>query len=356
MEDKTEISYRLEDYSYELPPELIAQNPCARRDASRLLVLDRAGGSVAHRMFADICGYLKRGDVLVVNDTRVVRARVRGIKESGGRAELLVMDPYKSPELGRCEGYLCLVKSSKRPAAGSTILLSDGSRATVLEKPKNGRARILFPNSTPFPDLLDRVGEVPLPPYIHRDNGAADDAETYQTVYAKSPGAVAAPTAGLHFSTELMENIRSCGLEISSVTLHVGYGTFAPIREEDIRRHSMHEEYVEVSSEAVECISRAKKEGRRVVAVGTTVVRTLEWVAATQGSLRAYRGPCDHYIFPGYRFGVVDAMITNFHLPGSTLLLLVSAFAGREAILDAYRRAIEERYRFFSYGDAMLIL
>ena len=357
MEGRAEdFSYRLEDYDYELPPESIAQNPCARRDASRLLVMDRSGRPIVHGMFADIREYLKPGDVLVTNDTRVVPARVRGTKESGGRVELLVMDPYKSSELGRSEGYLCLIKSSKRSAAGSAIVLADGSRARVLAAPENGRTRVLFPDTSPFLDLLDRVGDIPLPPYIHREGSAAGDAEAYQTVYAKRPGAVAAPTAGLHFSTGLLSELESRGIEMLAVTLHVGYGTFAPIREEDIRKHRMHEEYVEISRETADRIDKAKKEGRRIVAVGTTVVRTLEWVARESGVIEAYGGPCDHFIYPGYRFHVVDAMVTNFHLPGSTLLLLVSAFAGREAVLGAYREAIAQGYRFFSYGDAMLIL
>ncbi|MEN6486794.1 MAG: tRNA preQ1(34) S-adenosylmethionine ribosyltransferase-isomerase QueA [Syntrophobacteraceae bacterium] len=357
MEGRSEeVTYRLEDYAYELPQELIAQHPCAGRDASRLLIMDRNTGRTVHGMFADVRGYLKPGDVLVLNDTRVVPARVRGTKESGGRVELLVMDPYKSPELGRREGYLCLVISSMRTAAGSPILLPDGSRASVLDAPENGRAMVLFPDAVPFLELLDRIGDIPLPPYIHREGSAAGDAEDYQTVYAARPGAVAAPTAGLHFSRGLLKDLECCGVEMLAVTLHVGYGTFAPIRETDIRKHRMHEEYVEISPETVERIVKAKGEGRRIVAVGTTVVRTLEWASCETGLLQARRGACKHYIFPGYRFNVVDAMITNFHLPGSTLLLLVSAFAGREAILAAYREAVDERYRFFSYGDAMLIL
>lgn len=358
MEDNSEPDYNLESYSYDLPPDQIAQVPADRRGASRLLVLDRGLKRIEHGRFEQIPTYLKPGDVLVVNDTRVVAARLWATKETGGRVELLVLDPYKDPESGAREGYLCLVKSSKRSRPKTRLTLEDGQKAEVLTPLENGRARVRFQASEPLLDLLGRIGEVPLPPYIRREEASSpvDDSKTYQTVYANRPGAVAAPTAGLHFSVKLLDELKRSGVELATVTLHVGYGTFAPIRVEDIREHAMHSEYAEISAESAAVISRAAREGRRIVAVGTTVVRTLEWVALKSGSIEPFSGPCTHYIYPGYRFRVVGSMITNFHLPQSTLLLLVSAFAGRKTILDAYREAVRSDYRFFSYGDAMLIL
>jgi len=359
MVDEKESVFHLQKYHYDLPPALIAQTPSDRRETSRLLVLNRTGNLFDHRRFEELPAYLKPGDVLVVNDTRVVPARLRGIKETGGRVELLVLDPYKDPDLGAEEGYRCLVKESKPSQPKSLITLQNGLRAKVLTPKQDGKARVRFLSSEPLLDLLQRVGEVPLPPYIIRSEGdraAVDDAATYQTVYAQKPGAVAAPTAGLHFSTPLLKQLENQGVELATVTLHVGYGTFAPIRVEDIREHGMHSEYAEISHDSAERIAKAAKEGRRIVAVGTTVVRTLEWVALDSGKVIPFSGLCSHYIYPGYRFRVVNAMITNFHLPQSTLLLLVSAFAGRETILEAYEEAIGNDYRFFSYGDAMLIL
>lgn len=350
--------YCLDDYDYELPASLIAQAPLQKREFSRLLVLNRSASSFEHRRFQDLCGYLRPGDVIVVNDTQVVQARLSGTKETGGRAELLIMDPYKDADLGRREGYQCLIKASKKPRVGSVIHFSDAYRAEVLSSVTDGQACVRFLSSKPFLAILEEIGEVPLPPYIRREGKKApvDDANCYQTVYACKPGAVAAPTAGLHFSAELLQELENRGVEPVRVTLHVGYGTFSPIRVRDIRQHSMHPEYAEISPEAAERIEMARRENRRIVAVGTTVVRILEWVARESGEVASFSGFCNHYIFPGYRFRVVKAMITNFHLPKSTLLLLVSAFAGREAILSAYREAVREKYRFFSYGDAMLIL
>lgn len=358
MEGSEEFSCRLEDFDYDLPSELIAQAPSPSRGTSRLLVLDRHEGRLEHRFFEDLRRYLKAGDVMVVNDTRVVPARLCGSKETGGRIELLVLDPYKDPAEGAKEGYRCLVKAAKRPKAGSRIQLEGGIEAQVLGRVEDGKAQVLFTGPLPLLDCLERVGKIPLPPYIRRDAGQDpfDDAKSYQTVYARSPGAVAAPTAGLHFSEILLEELRALGIAIVPVTLHVGYGTFAPIRVEDIRRHRMHPEHAEISPTSAEALRRAKTEGRRVIAVGTTVVRILEWVAQETGEPVPFSGLCNHYIYPGYRFRIVDGMVTNFHLPKSTLLLLVSAFAGRKNILNAYGEAIRERYRFYSYGDAMLIL
>ncbi|MBP8645384.1 MAG: tRNA preQ1(34) S-adenosylmethionine ribosyltransferase-isomerase QueA [Syntrophobacteraceae bacterium] len=350
--------YSLRDYDYLLPESLIAQEPCSRRDGSRLLVLDRDGTGVAHHRFEDLPDFLHPGDLLVVNDTLVVPARLRGTKETGGQVELLVLDPFKDPDLGAREGYLCLLKISKYPKAGTTIALRDGTYLAVLGPVQDGTFRIGFPETEPLLDLLARVGEVPLPPYIHRNNPESlpQDATDYQTVYARQPGAVAAPTAGLHFSVPLLRKLDLMGVERVAVTLHVGFGTFSPIRVEDIRRHRMHAEFAEIRPKAAETIEKARREGRRIVGVGTTVVRILEWVHDRFGRIVPFAGYCDHYIYPGYAFHVIDALITNFHLPRSTLLLLVSAFAGRDRILRAYEEAIHASYRFFSYGDAMLIL
>ncbi len=358
MAGKQDLSFRLGDYDFELPPELIAQRPAPRREDSRLLVLDRARNSIEHSRFRSIGNFLDRGDLLVINDTRVVRARLACRKQSGGRAELLVLDPYKTPADGAGQGYTCLVKASKGVRTGQVLHLEDGTRAEIAAPLGNGKALVRFPGGEAIFDILGRLGEVPLPPYIVRRPGCApvDDSSCYQTEYAQKPGAVAAPTAGLHFSRSLLEELSAAGIETAAVTLHVGYGTFAPLRCEDIREHRMHSEFFEVGAEAADAVCRAKREGRRVVAVGTTVVRTLEYIYSRRGRIEACSGSCDHYIYPGYRFRVIDRMVTNFHLPGSSLILLVSAFAGRAAILDAYAEALRERYRFYSYGDAMLIV
>jgi S-adenosylmethionine:tRNA ribosyltransferase-isomerase len=349
--------YSLDEYDYELPPDLIAQAPAIRREQSRLLVLDRKQETLEHRSFEDLCSCLGEEDVLVVNDTRVVPGRLCGTKASGGRVELLVLDPYKEPGAVVEQGYTCLIKASKKTPPGSVLTFSGGLRAQILDLLEGGQGRVRFLTSDPIGAILERIGKVPLPPYIHRDPNDAtlEDRLSYQTVYAAQPGAVAAPTAGLHFTRELLEKLQAQGVEVVRVTLHVGYGTFSPVRTQDIRRHGMHPEYAEITSAAAETLEHARREQRRIVAVGTTVVRILEWVARESGNLSAFRGYCNHYIYPGYQFRVVSSMITNFHLPKSSLLLLVAAFAGREFVLRAYLEAIRERYRFFSYGDAMLI-
>lgn len=351
-------SYGIDDYDYDLPPELIAQLPASSREASRLLVMDRTRGVIAHRQFRDLPDYLVPGDVLVVNNTRVVPARLHGTKETGGQVELLVLDPYKPSENGSEVGYECLIRSSKPARSGSRLLLNGDTEVVILASPGEGRVTVRFMTSEPLLHLLDRIGQIPLPPYIRRDAEAdrsAKDARSYQTVYAERAGAVAAPTAGLHFTDELLATLDARRIERVSITLHVGYGTFAPMRAPDVRDHVIHAEYVEIGEETATRILRAKAEGRRIVAVGTTVVRALEWAATRSDTLAPRRGLCSHYIIPGYVFRIVDTMITNFHLPRSSLLLLVSAFAGRKAILDAYRTAVDHRYRFFSYGDAMLL-
>jgi S-adenosylmethionine:tRNA ribosyltransferase-isomerase len=358
MADRQEISFSLEDYDYHLPPELIAQRPAPSREQSRLLVLERLSGKIGHSRFCRIGQYLKPGDLLVVNDTRVVPARLTGNKKTGGSVELLVLDPYKPAELGKLQGYRCLTKASKPVRIGQVIELSAGIGVEVVATPGDGIAQVRFPAAPPLADILDMIGCTPLPPYIERDSvpDSADDRAGYQTEYAKNPGAVAAPTAGLHFTNALLRDLANMGVELAALTLHAGYGTFAPIRCADIRQHRMHEEFIEIGEEAADAIRRAMGERRRVVAVGTTVVRSIEWVHEREGKVIAFRGMCDHYIYPGYRFAVVDCMVTNFHLPGSSLILLVSAFAGRSRILSAYREAVREKYRFFSYGDAMLII
>lgn len=351
------MSYRLEDYDYDLPEHLVAQTPAAVRDRCALMVLHRPSGRVEHRRFRDLPMYLRTGDVLVLNDTRVVPARLVGVKETGGRAEVLVLDPYKPPEEGKQVGYRCLVKASKPAKEGTRLILEGDVTATVVKRLEDGQAVLVFDADELLP-VLEHKGRVPLPPYIRREpvRERKEDRSDYQTVYAQEPGAVAAPTAGLHFTRKLLEALERMGVQPVRITLHVGFGTFAPVRTEDIREHVMHSEVVRVSDEAARTIRDAKREGRRVIAVGTTVVRTLEWAACRFGEIAAVSGLCDHYIYPGYAFRVVDAMITNFHLPRTSLLLLVSAFAGREKILAAYREAVRNEYRFFSYGDAMLIV
>ncbi|MGC9196774.1 MAG: tRNA preQ1(34) S-adenosylmethionine ribosyltransferase-isomerase QueA [Syntrophobacteraceae bacterium] len=351
-------SFRIDDYDYELPPELIAQHPAGAREHSRLLVLDRLAGSLLHARFDRIGQYLRPGDLLVVNDTRVVPARLLGRKQTGGKVELLVLDPYKEPRLGKTQGYCCLAKSSKPFRPGQIVEFDRDIRAEILSTAGDGSVMARFEQIPDIVEVLDRIGRVPLPPYIEREGAqpSSGDRTCYQTEYAKHPGAVAAPTAGLHFTNSLLKDLGAAGIEVAALTLHVGYGTFSPIRCEDIRQHRMHPEFIHLGEKSAEAINRAKAERRRVVAVGTTVVRTLEWVFAQKGAIAPYSGMCNHFIYPGYRFAVVDCLLTNFHIPRSSLMLLVSAFAGRAQILSAYREAVGQRYRFFSYGDAMLIL
>ncbi len=358
MAARNNVSFRLEDYDYDLPTALIAQYPAPSREHSRLLVLDRLTGAIEHSRFDRIGQYLKPGDLLIVNDTRVVPARLTGHKRTGGMVEFLVLDPYKPAELGALEGYCCLTKASKSVRTGQVIELTEDICAEVKAAPVDGVAQVRFPGVSRLVDVLDRIGRMPLPPYIERQSGEAapDDRIRYQTEYARHPGAVAAPTAGLHFTKSLLNKLMDSGIEVAALTLHVGHGTFSPVRCADIREHRMHAEFVEVGEGTAEAVNRAKNERRRVVAVGTTVVRTLEWLHSKEGQITSFRGMCDHYIYPGSPFAVVDCMVTNFHLPKSSLILLVSALAGRSLILSAYREAVRERYRFFSYGDAMLIL
>ena len=335
------------EFHYDLPPQLVAQQPLAERSASRLLVVDAATRQFADRKFTDLLDYLRAGDLLVFNDTRVLQARLFGRKETGGAAEILIERVLGTHEV------LAQIGVSKKPPDGSAIVLDDGTRVRVLRR-EGEFYTLRFEAVEPVDKLLARIGRMPLPPYIARAAGAVDS-ERYQTVYARAPGAVAAPTAGLHFDAPLLDRLRGAGIDFGYVTLHVGAGTFQPLRSESVEEHVMHREWLNVGAELVEKIRHARARGGRVVAVGTTVVRALE-AALRDGNVQPFAGETQIFIFPGYRISAIDALITNFHLPESTLLMLVSSFAGRELILGAYRHAVAQRYRFFSYGDAMLIL
>ncbi|MDN4067242.1 tRNA preQ1(34) S-adenosylmethionine ribosyltransferase-isomerase QueA [Paenibacillus vini] len=336
-------------YDFELPEELIAQTPLADRSASRLLTLNKRDGSTQHRIFSDIVEYLKPGDTLVLNDTRVIPARLFGIKEdTGAKAEVLLLK-----NLGG-DLWEALVKPGKKLKTGSVIVFSEELKATVESEGEMGGRVLRFSYQGIFNEILDRLGQMPLPPYIKEK---LDDRERYQTVYSKHEGSAAAPTAGLHFTESLLEEIKAKGIDIAFVTLHVGLGTFRPMSVDRVEDHVMHEEYYVLPQETADILNETKARGGRVIAVGTTSARTLETVAqkCAGGPVVKSSGWTGIFIYPGYEFGLVDALITNFHLPKSTLVMLVSALAGRENILKAYREAIEQRYRFFSFGDAMFI-
>ncbi|WP_457572879.1 tRNA preQ1(34) S-adenosylmethionine ribosyltransferase-isomerase QueA [Desulfolithobacter sp.] len=360
--------FRLSSYDYDLPPERIAQRPAARRDQSRLLVLHCPDGRTEHTRFEAIGRYLRPGDLLVVNNTKVFPARLLGHKETGGKVEMLLLhypdfpqaDSAGSPGTIKAEA-MALVKSSRRPRPGTLLFFGEKLQARILSLHDGGKVRVrlsLYLETGESPeDLLAACGQIPLPPYIHRPEGTTpEDIRRYQTRYAERTGSVAAPTAGLHFSDALLSEILAAGISMATVTLHVGYGTFAPVRSEDIREHRIHAEYVEISAETAAVVNRTRDEGGRIWAVGTTSVRTLEFAAAASGRVEPIQGLCQLYIYPGFRFQVVDNLITNFHLPRSSLLFLVAALAGREQILAAYNEAVEKEYRFFSYGDAMAII
>lgn len=334
------------DFDYELPEERIAQTPIEPRNASRLMVLDREAKSVEHRRFCDLKDYLRAGDTLILNDTRVMPARLFGTRATGAHIEVFLL---KRLDRNRWE---TLVKPGRKARPGEVITFHEDLSARVLETTDFGGRVVEFSYEGVFEEILDRLGETPLPPYIHE---VLEDKERYQTVYAKEQGSAAAPTAGLHFTREQLAEIEAMGVRIGCVTLHVGLGTFRPVQAEKIEAHEMHAEYYELPEATARLIRETKAAGHRVVAVGTTSVRTLESAAQGHGGIRACSGWTKIFIYPGYRFQVVDAMITNFHLPKSTLIMLVSAFAGRTFILDAYRTAVEEKYRFFSFGDAMFI-
>lgn len=338
----------VKDFSYELPRELIAQDPLEDRSSSRLMVLDRKTGQITHRVFRDITEYLRPGDCLVLNNTRVIPARLIGEKEgTGAKIELLL--------LRRREGdvWETLARPGRKARPGAVVSFGGGLLyGEVLGVVEDGNRLVRFSYEGIFEEVLDRLGQMPLPPYITHE---LRDKGRYQTVYAKQDGSAAAPTAGLHFTEELLEEIRGMGVRVAEVTLHVGLGTFRPVKAEKVQDHHMHAEYYEVTPEAASCINEAKQAGGRVICVGTTSCRTLE-SAAEDGIVQAKCGWTDIFIYPGYAFQVMDGLITNFHLPESTLLMLVSAFAGRERVLAAYEEAVQEQYRFFSFGDAMLII
>ena len=335
------------DFFYELPEELIAQTPLERRDGSRLMRLDKESGAIEHRHFYELTEFLRKGDCLVLNNSRVLPARLIGSRETGGAVELVLLR-----DLG--DGlWECLSRPGRKTRPGTELSFGDGELTATVEAVAEGGNRLVrFHYSGIFLECLERLGKMPLPPYIKAE---LQDSERYQTVYSKELGSAAAPTAGLHFTLELLEKIKAMGVSVCYVTLHVGLGTFRPVKEEEIEDHDMHSEFCMVPPETAEIITRTKKQGGRVIAVGTTSCRTLESFAKEDGTIDASSGWTNIFIYPGYKFKCIDALITNFHLPESTLIMLVSALAGRENVLRAYKTAVEERYRFFSFGDAMFI-
>lgn len=339
----------VKDYDYDLPEELIAQDPLEDRSSSRLMVLDRQTGDVEHRHFTDILEYLHPGDCLVINNTKVIPARLFGVKEdTQAKIEVLLLKRKEN------DIWETLVKPGKKAKPGTKLVFGDGLlTAEVVDVVEEGNRLIQFHYDGIFEEILDQLGQMPLPPYITHQ---LKDKNRYQTVYAKYDGSAAAPTAGLHFTKELLQKVKDMGVDIAEVTLHVGLGTFRPVKVENVLDHHMHSEFYMVSQEAADKINRAKESGHRVIAVGTTSTRTLEAAADENGRLYETSGWTEIFIYPGYQFKVIDALITNFHLPQSTLVMLVSALAGREHVLHAYETAVKEKYRFFSFGDAMLII
>lgn len=337
----------LSDFDYNLPEELIAQTPCQQRDHSRLMVLNRKDKSISHKHFYDLKQYLKKGDTLVFNDTKVIPARLIGHRaKTGGKVEVFL--------LRRTEGnrWETLVKPGKKAQIGNIIEFSDELSCEVVDHTDFGGRIVEFKFDGIFEEILDRLGETPLPPYIHEKLA---DKNRYQTVYARENGSAAAPTAGLHFTKELLEEIKAMGVNLAFVTLHVGLGTFRPVNVDNIEDHVMHKEFYHIEKEAADIINNTKKNGGRVIAVGTTSIRTLESAAKEDGTIEPIADETGIFIYPGYKFKIVDAIVTNFHLPKSTLIMLISAFAGREYVLSAYEEAVLEKYRFFSFGDAMFI-
>lgn len=339
---------KVSDFYFELPEELIAQYPLEKRDSSRLMVLDKKTGEIEHRKFHDILEYLNEGDTLVLNNTRVLPARLIGEKEeTGGKIEFLL--------LKRIEGdkWECLAKPGRRAKVGTVFTFGEGKlKAIVREIGEEGNRIIEFKYDGIFEQVLDELGQMPLPPYIHEK---LEDKERYQTVYSKEKGSAAAPTAGLHFTEELLKEIKDKGVNIAYLTLHVGLGTFRPVKVDDVNNHVMHSEYYHLDKENAELINKTKEAGKRVIAVGTTSSRTLETIGDENGRVREQSGWTDIFIYPGYKFKIVDNLITNFHLPESTLIMLVSALAGQDNIMNAYNTAVKEKYRFFSFGDSMFI-
>ncbi len=335
------------DFYYDLPKELIAQTPLDRRDGSRLMLLDKQTGAIKHRHFYELPDLLTADDCLVLNDSRVMPARLFGNRHTGGAVEVLLLTD-------KGDGvWECLTRPGRKTRKGTELFFGDGElKAVVVDEAPGGNKLIKFEYDGIFIEILEKLGRMPLPPYIHEE---LEDSERYQTVYSRELGSAAAPTAGLHFTPELLESIKSKGVELAYITLHVGLGTFRPVKEENIEDHDMHSEFCIVSPQAADIVNRTKDRGGRVISVGTTSCRTIESFADESGHLTAQSGWTDIFIYPGYKFKCMDALITNFHLPESTLLMLVSALAGREHILDAYNEAVKEKYRFFSFGDAMFI-
>lgn len=339
---------KVSDFDFYLPEELIAQHPMEKRDEARLMVLDKKTGAIEHKIFKDIIDYLEEGDCLVLNDTRVLPARLIGVKEeTGGKMEFLLLKRKDK------DTWETLVKPGKRAQIGSRFSFGNGElKAEIIGIGEEGNRFVKFEYDGIFEEVLDRLGQMPLPPYIKEK---LDDNEMYQTVYSKEIGSAAAPTAGLHFTEELLDKIRKKGVHTVFLTLHVGLGTFRPVKVEDVNEHIMHSEYYSLSKESADTINKCKERGKRVIAVGTTSTRALETIGGEDSRVREQSGWTDIFIFPGYKFKIVDALITNFHLPKSTLLMLVSALASREIILNAYETAVKEKYSFFSFGDAMFI-
>ncbi len=339
---------RTSDFDYYLPEELIAQTPVEPRDTSRLLAYQIKADKIEHKIFKDVVSYLKEGDVLVRNNTRVLPARMFAFTENGGKVEILLLKRFD------LKTWEVLVKPGKKARIGKVLTISNELKLKVIDNiEESGSRKVEFIYDGVFEDIISRLGEMPLPPYITQK---LQDKERYQTVYSKTDGSAAAPTAGLHFTPELLEELTKKGVIIVDVLLHVGLGTFRPVKEDDVTKHHMHSEYFEISEEACNTINKAKKEGRRVIAVGTTSVRTLESAVNEKGEVVAQKGNTDIFLYPPYKFKVVDGLITNFHLPKSTLIMLVACLVGQDKILDIYKTAVEERYRFFSFGDACLFL
>ncbi len=339
---------KVEEFNYELPEELIAQTPIEKRDESRLMVLNREKQTIEHKTFKDIINYLEPGDCLVRNNTKVIPARLYGRKATGAKIEFLLLNRIEK------DLWECIVRPGHKLKPGTEVEFGDGIlKATILDVMEGGTRKVVFQYEGIFNEILDKIGLMPLPPYIHE---SLKEKERYQTVYAKYEGSAAAPTAGLHFTEELLNKIKDKGVEIANVTLHVGIGTFRPVKVENVEEHHMHSEHFYIKQEDVDKINKAKQSGKRIIAVGTTSCRVLETIADEKGMVKPAEGDTQIFIYPGYQFKCLDGLITNFHLPQSTLLMLVSALAGKDYIMRAYAEAVKEKYRFFSFGDAMLIL
>ena len=338
---------KVTEFDYDLPEELIAQVPIKKRDESRLMVLDRKNKTIEHKKFKDIIEYLEPGDVLVRNNTKVIPARLYGNKETGAKVEFLLLNNIEG------DIWECIVRPGNKLHIGAKVIFGDGLlKSEILDTMEGGTRKVKFSYEGIFNEILDKIGLMPLPPYIHE---SLKDNDRYQTVYAKYEGSAAAPTAGLHFTDDLLKKLEEKGVIIANVTLHVGIGTFRPVKEENVEEHKMHTEHFYIKKEDAEKINNAKTKGKRVIAVGTTSCRVLETIADENGMVKETEGDTGIYIYPGYKFKCLDGLITNFHLPQSTLLMLVSALAGKEYIMEAYKEAVKEKYRFFSFGDAMFI-